>query len=103
MFVVLTAPSAVLLSWTAHGDITIESPNMRFLDAFFQVLFNLNSCLNFMLYSVSSSKFRRAFMSICGKESTGRNKTLSKSKNTTISNVSKSSSSSSKQNPQAVK
>ena len=72
-FIFLTAPITVLLAWTAHGDITIDSPNMRFLDSLFYMLFNLNSCLNVVFYSVSSSKFRRALTSLCAREPATKN------------------------------
>ena len=94
-FILLTAPSAILLAWTAHGDITKENPNVYFLDALFQLLFNLNSCLNFVLYSLSSSKFRRALKCLCAREpfinSTGL---TTQTRNTTLcSNVTRSTSS----------
>ena len=94
-FILLNAPIAILLAWTAHGDITINNPNIYFLNALFQLLFSLNSCLNFVLYSVSSSKFRRALKSLCAREpiinSTGL---TTQARNTTLcSNVTRSTSS----------
>ena len=94
-FILLTAPGAILFTWTAHGDITIENPSVYFFDALFQLLFSLNSCLNFVLYSFFSSKFRRALKFLCGRETIINSSGLTtQARNTTLcSNVTRSTSS----------
>ena len=63
-FVLLTAPAAIELAWLAYGTLDPSDPTVNFLLFFFHLLFNLNSCLNFVLYSASSSKFRRALRNL---------------------------------------
>ena len=63
-FVILTAPATVEIVWISYGSVNRNNANIQFQLYLFHMLFNLNSCLNFVLYSVSSRKFRRALVGL---------------------------------------
>ena len=69
-FLFLTAPVALLSTWVTAAHRTKNEHDTSkltedFLMLLFHLMFNMNSCVNFFLYYVSSRKFRHAFSTIC--------------------------------------
>jgi hypothetical protein len=89
-FILLTAPAVIELTWLGYGTLDLETDHTaNFLFYFFHVLFNLNSCLNFVLYSASSSKFRRALMLLVCKESSDKTTSTVQTSSSIVSSISK--------------
>ena len=61
-FVLLTTP-VVVHQISSYNDITDPNYDM-FINFLLHIFYNLNSCVNFLLYCVSSQKFRKAFKSM---------------------------------------
>ena len=66
-FVILTAPAAIEQVLFAYN--TVDGYTADFISYLFHALFNLNSCLNFVLYCAFGSKFRKALVELWCKPS----------------------------------
>ncbi|KAK2147398.1 hypothetical protein LSH36_555g03019 [Paralvinella palmiformis] len=64
LFLILTAPMAVILLVLSYGVIK-NYANIQFIYTFCYLLFNLNSSINFLLYCASGTKFRRTLAAVC--------------------------------------
>jgi hypothetical protein len=73
-FVLFTAPAAIYLTIQSFVKVFVYYHARIFIESVCFAMFNFNSCFNFVLYSASSSKFRRALMSLLSKQAPPTNK-----------------------------